>query len=626
MFAVDYPTPPYAQRSLIPRAKGSNGQLREASFEKITTSKQGHVAFLQKPPQDLRLDTLPEKGEGKSKISGASPLTPTRDKPDSQWIHRDKLAQIERQELREMESRLDELESRDVQASAGMKDTLISGGNDGHTVEAEEPISKRQRVDSPLNHEMGSREGLTPAVSSSMGYSTPTKTIDVRKDSRTGSSRIPVARSSPVAYSNSPERLTPGQTRVRLVPNPNGSIQYSKPRDRRVGDAVSPGGSSVRPLSATFTPSPLSVSGQTLPSADDVPVVKTRPPSRGPSGTQSRQGSVSRNTSNAKKRLSSGPVNGISPRPGSSSGTRRTRGPINRPEGEAPWIADMYKPDPMIPPDEQIVPTHAKLLGLHLKDAADGSSQDEAEPTAPQDFVDTPTKAIFGSETIPEVDRFEELEVEHKVNGGKDMYPTFLAWTDGSLRSKPIEPVVGGDQTLAGIQEIPQADLRLPLRSDTPTATAQVSEQRDRSRSRSRSRVRAEAILPLVSATTPQPENLKLSSPRALVSRPSVEQPHGGYKIMPTVRSPAQMEEDLLRHPVLRGTSPTRAASRQSTTAQSSQPVRQDSRINTTLAKPQQVLPSPTPVKAAKPIRAMNMEDPANEKVKKGCGGCCAVM
>lgn len=47
-------------------------------------------------------------------------------------------------------------------------------------------------------------------------------------------------------------------------------------------------------------------------------------------------------------------------RPGTSGGISR---PVTaRPEGEAPWIATMYKPDPRLPPDQQIIPTHAKRM------------------------------------------------------------------------------------------------------------------------------------------------------------------------------------------------------------------------------------------------------------------------
>lgn len=48
-------------------------------------------------------------------------------------------------------------------------------------------------------------------------------------------------------------------------------------------------------------------------------------------------------------------------RPGTSGGVSRPT-TAHRPEGEAPWLATMYKPDPRLPPDQQIIPTHAKRI------------------------------------------------------------------------------------------------------------------------------------------------------------------------------------------------------------------------------------------------------------------------
>lgn len=50
-------------------------------------------------------------------------------------------------------------------------------------------------------------------------------------------------------------------------------------------------------------------------------------------------------------------------RPKSRAGLE-TRPPtaVNRPEGEPPWLATMYKPDPRLPPDQQLLPTHAKRM------------------------------------------------------------------------------------------------------------------------------------------------------------------------------------------------------------------------------------------------------------------------
>jgi hypothetical protein len=74
-----------------------------------------------------------------------------------------------------------------------------------------------------------------------------------------------------------------------------------------------------------------------------------------PSAASSGVGSAS-----ANKRVVSGSA---SRRPGSSSGHRQRPSTGHySPEGDPPWMASMYKPDPRTPPDEQILPTHAKLM------------------------------------------------------------------------------------------------------------------------------------------------------------------------------------------------------------------------------------------------------------------------
>ncbi|KAI7535535.1 hypothetical protein KC317_g18650, partial [Hortaea werneckii] len=50
-----------------------------------------------------------------------------------------------------------------------------------------------------------------------------------------------------------------------------------------------------------------------------------------------------------------------------------------RPEGEAPWIAGMYKPDPRLPQDQQMLPTHAKRMMLEQQAKAGGGGSEEGE-------------------------------------------------------------------------------------------------------------------------------------------------------------------------------------------------------------------------------------------------------
>ncbi|KAL3463841.1 hypothetical protein BJX64DRAFT_113177 [Aspergillus heterothallicus] len=49
-------------------------------------------------------------------------------------------------------------------------------------------------------------------------------------------------------------------------------------------------------------------------------------------------------------------------RPTTRSGEARPPTAVNRPEGDPPWLATMYKPDPRLPPDQQILPTHARRM------------------------------------------------------------------------------------------------------------------------------------------------------------------------------------------------------------------------------------------------------------------------
>ena len=86
-------------------------------------------------------------------------------------------------------------------------------------------------------------------------------------------------------------------------------------------------------------------------------------------------------------------------RPGTSSGGTPT-GSITRPstshsppDGDPPWLATMYKPDPMLPPDQQMLPTHAKRLAQEQwgKEGTAGSVYDrEFRLLSPNGFAQPP--------------------------------------------------------------------------------------------------------------------------------------------------------------------------------------------------------------------------------------------
>ncbi|KAK4554866.1 hypothetical protein LTR86_008014 [Recurvomyces mirabilis] len=97
---------------------------------------------------------------------------------------------------------------------------------------------------------------------------------------------------------------------------------------------------------------------------------KNTPTGRKASQTQSNSRPTSSHlvNGNTKNRTPSTPATTTTPsgRPVSRSGpghkSRPSTGHAHAPEGEAPWIASMYKPDPRLPPDQQMLPTHAKRL------------------------------------------------------------------------------------------------------------------------------------------------------------------------------------------------------------------------------------------------------------------------
>ena len=96
------------------------------------------------------------------------------------------------------------------------------------------------------------------------------------------------------------------------------------------------------------------------PSSPEKAKPKPGPPNRRYASPRTTSGATakSRNASLASRHSPS-----ASGRPGTRSGPdSRPSTAVHRPEGEPPWLATMFKPDPRLPPDQQMLPTHAKRL------------------------------------------------------------------------------------------------------------------------------------------------------------------------------------------------------------------------------------------------------------------------
>ncbi|KAF4555841.1 Hypothetical protein D9617_2g058060 [Elsinoe fawcettii] len=322
---------------------------------------------------------------------------------DSAWIHRDKLAQIETQEMQEAGLRVRRISSRSARSRSRSATRTASRNSERRGRDSNQPATRSQS-DAGLNstgvHNYDDMHDLTvpPVPIDSESYSrhnsglietsgfgfedVPNQSPRIRSSSRPGTSRIPVSRNSPAPLSTAVlERDSPlnrsrnGSLALSSSPEVTQKPKMHRPRSQSLGshqmleeagisEAKAP---RSRPVSMHLTNSPL-VNNDSTSSSPKIPK------SPQPGALNSKKATHTRNASTTKPRVVSGSSMKDSPssRPKSSHAPPR---PIHRPEGEAPWIATMYKPDPMLPPDQQLLPTHAKKL-MQERWEAEGASSD----------------------------------------------------------------------------------------------------------------------------------------------------------------------------------------------------------------------------------------------------------
>ena len=334
---------------------------------------------------------------------------------NSRWIHRDKLAMIEIQEMQEagipipFHKYLKGNSIRDSNASA------ILQNHDSSSVQDPEWQREQTRTPDDLVYSSQSQDEeervilpdpRTPeeiaADPYERGLSIPSAQVH---GLRASSSKIPLSKSSPVPIPiEHIERSTPLPRKRGASGGPEDLLAFNKPRrrSRSVGSTTvfdEGAGLSISPQAHTNRHSGNSITSQRFSSNPKVAGSGT------PRNTSAHKRDVS---SGQKPRTPSGPSRG-SPgqRPATRSGlTTRPATAVNRPEGEAPWIATMFKPDPMLPPDQQLLPTYAKRLQQEQweREGKSGSAfdknfnpisiqQDRERPTLPSQAQKPPTRS-----------------------------------------------------------------------------------------------------------------------------------------------------------------------------------------------------------------------------------------
>ncbi|KAL1297130.1 hypothetical protein AAFC00_004707 [Neodothiora populina] len=346
----------------------------------------------------------------------------TDDVDDSAWIHRDKLAQIESREMAQAGISLAPAGRRRGSTAGNRSSSRSASRASNKRVHAQDAYSQHDALPSDpasySTHQEQSRRDESASGRQDREQYQSDDTMDYDPAmlmqeysqakpqhqynrslnaslNRPNTSRIPIAKASPAPVSSSVVSRDSPLTRTRQGSNPWPSNTAESPyqqqqrrsRSQSLGSSImmdeasSPRNSATartRPRSSHFQPSPrTSVAGRDTPSDSSskgkAPATAKQPASsvNGRKGTTNRNTTRSRTTS-ATRKTSPGS------RPASSSATKAMNS-VKRPEGDAPWIATMYKPDPRLPQDQQLLPTHAKRMMQEQweKDGKTGSAYDK---------------------------------------------------------------------------------------------------------------------------------------------------------------------------------------------------------------------------------------------------------
>ncbi|CAL3965059.1 hypothetical protein PZA11_002105 [Diplocarpon coronariae] len=332
------------------------------------------------------------------------------DQERSRWIHRDKLARIESQELQAAGIILPQARAASKSSWREHSRDQLGNGTLG------EQAQKRQRVGSLATEEGEEPESiawdLRTAEEASQDQGDYYQDIS---GGVKGVSRIPVLKTSPLPIPlqhlerDTPMRRTQGGASVA----DDDSISYPKLRGRS---------QSVKAQEAAATATTLTPAKRVL--SENSPTKKA--PGRKGSMVTNRAASAQR----PKTRSGSTTINSTA-RPQTRSGDLGPSTSISkRPEGDPPWLATMFKPDPRLPPDQQLLPTVARRLRQEQweKEGKFGNTydtdfrplNDEQYPRSPEPPPKSPELPVPSADAEPEAAAEIEAEAEKKSESGPE--------------------------------------------------------------------------------------------------------------------------------------------------------------------------------------------------------------
>ncbi|KAH9832426.1 hypothetical protein Tdes44962_MAKER02090 [Teratosphaeria destructans] len=309
---------------------------------------------------------------------------------DSKWIHRDKLAQIEIQEMEEAgihvrssrrsmsagpaaNGRLSRSQSRSGARRAISQDRRHDDVEE--LLPQQDYPSHQHQIPKYASFDDYKRVSTIPAEEEEDRRFDPVTDSEIRTPeelaaeqqhnkqhmTRPSTSRIPISKASPLPL---PQNVVGRDSPLPRSRNGSGAwgnggwdeLQYAK--RARSGSA----GSQVL-LDDYDAPDARPGSSHLGPSNENSPP-KSRVPTKVTPGNRKTSVTLNGRPGSSGKALGSRGASSATQRPTSSSGHKKRASLTGHtaPEGEPPWAATMYKPDPRIPPDQQMLPTHAKRM------------------------------------------------------------------------------------------------------------------------------------------------------------------------------------------------------------------------------------------------------------------------
>ncbi|KAL2131149.1 hypothetical protein VTI74DRAFT_5479 [Chaetomium olivicolor] len=389
---------------------------------------------------------------------------------NSKWIHRDKLARIESEELqaagiflprqRDRARSKSQNRPRRDQSQDKMNGSARSIAGSEHTI----PRSRKNSTATSAE-----TRTLDLATIPSWDLRRPEEILEEgnghwANSIGKGSSRIPVAKISGVPI---PSEHLARDTRIPRKrdnsPGVEDSITYPKPRARS--------GSTGNALTKATTAAPASQASKRPDSSPKKPSTTTATrkakPANGAAGRPKTRGGPSKDSTSSGTGTT---------RPSTRSGEREFSSSNCRPmEGEPPWMVSAYRPDPRLPPDQQLLPTVAKRLQQEKweREGKFGSVYDkEFRPLTDEGFLKPPEPAAS-----PDKEPEKEAEKKEQKNGQGE-------WP---LKAEPKSPTLPGRtnsySTMPKIADPPAANslptTKAPSQQAKPTAAVRVPEPQE---------------------------------------------------------------------------------------------------------------------------------------------------